>query len=806
MSLPPELQVLCRRLASTDAADLPPLCPSLVGHIQRCEDVLSLPVDQKPKDGAPGHSVLVHKLKTQITTLLKNGRSQPGRFAAAILIKAVVEVGGYECLRTAEPWVRGLLTIVQVSSRFQLMFPFSTFLMIFQKNDSFPAKEIAIITLTRIYVLLQEFQALVREVASPTLPAFVTACLQIVKSEASNKNDAPPLRLIQAVANALCILTPLYPTTLRPFSTQVKTAFKVYIAPTAADKIAVPQSLRAVSRRVLVLQHYTTAKNGSADEWAKTLSGFVKTSHGTADQVFRAVQESWESSSGYTRQNVSHEGAPSGGDDSVEGLPLWHGLSSGAERLVGLLETLGEFFKSPTKTSVTTPVGAILDLTVRITLIVPHSKGASSRDDTQLNASIGREEKEDLWSALPNIHVAVLDLLAALTQRLQTSAVPVAADILHQAVRVFDAHHSIPLVREHAYTLIHSLLLLHGPSLSKLSVNSLDKTIQSTCRDLLAASGHAPPPPKSSQNPSLKTNATKPSSTGGKPSSNADAYLTTQSKAAFVSSTALPRSHLAAAEALLPAFLTHLPQTHLKQALRTLIDRTAVLSHHKEAMVASVLNKYRTRAGKTLVSVYPFLARDFPRSMEVEVLRSNLQSAGAPAMPAVEEGNDEEVLNRMQRKGSEEEDDDEEEEGDGEGAENGNGDGDGEDEEMADDGSKPMAKAGFDFASGSGNGNEVEVEETIRTLTFSSGAMPAPEVLSRTTETVMLSSKLKRKDEDRDEPPAKRVDTGKAPDIIGGKMEVDDAGGENDDGSDSDSDGSVQLNAVLEDDEDEEDD
>lgn len=799
MSLPPELQVLCRRLASTDAADLPPLCPSLVGHIQRCEDVLSLPVDQKPKDGAPGHSVLVHKLKTQITTLLKNGRSQPGRFAAAILIKAVVEVGGYECLRTSEPWVRGLLTIVQVSLKNWPMFPCSTRLMIFPKNDSFPAKEIAIITLTRIYVLLQEFQALVREVASPTLPAFVTACLQIMKSEASNKNDAPPSRLIEAVANALCILTPLYPTTLRPFSTQVKTAFKVYIAPTTADKTAVPQSLRAVSRRLLVLQHYTTAKNGNADEWAKTLSGFVKTSHGTADQVFRAVQESWESSSGYTRQIVSHEGVPSGGDDSAEGLPLWHGLPSGAERLVGLLETLSEFFKSPTKTSVTTPVGAILDLTARITLIVPPPKGASSRDDTQLNAAIGREEKEDLWSALPNIHVAVLDLLAALTQRLQTSAVPVAADILHQAVRIFDAHHGIPLVREHAYTLIRSLLLLHGPSLSKLSVNSLDKTIQSTCRDLLAASGHAPPP-KSSQNPSIKNTTTKSSSTAGKPSSNADAYLTTQSKAAFVSSTALPRSHLAAAEALLPAFLAHLPQTHLKQALRTLIDRTAVLSHHKEAMVASVLNKYRTRAGKTLVSVYPFLARDFPRSVEVEVLRSNLQSAGAAtAVPDVGEGNDEEVLERMQRKGSEEDGDDEEEEVDGEELENGHGDG--EDEEMADDGSKHVAKAGFDFASNNSSGSEEEVQEVVRTLSFSSGAMPVPEVLSRTTETVMLSSKLKRKEETRNEPPAKRVDTGKAPEIIESKMDVDEAG--DDDGSDSDSDGSVQLNAVLEDDDEE---
>lgn len=723
-------------------------------------------MDQKPKDSATGHSVLVHKLKTQITTLLNNGRSQPGRFAAAILIKAVVEVGGYECLRTSEPWVRGLLTIVQ-------------------QNDSYPAKEIAIITLTRIYVLLQDFQALVREIASPTLPAFITACLQLVKGEASNKNDAPPLRLIEAITNALCTLTPLYSTTLRPFSAQVKAAFKVYIAPTASDKRSVPQSLRAVSRRLLILQHYTTPKNGNADEWAKTLAGFVKTSHGTADQVFRAVQEAWESSSGYMRQNVSHEGEPSGGDDSAEGLPLWHGVSDGAERLIGLLDTLSDFFRSPTKTSVTTPIGAILDLTARISLILPPQNGPNKRDDTQLNAAIGREEKDELWSALPDIHIAVLDLLAALTQRLQTSTIPVAADMLHQAVRIFDAHHEIPLIREHGYTLIHALLLIHGPSLSKLSVNALDKTIQSTCRDLLAASGHGPPP-KSSQKPSTKD--TKASS-AGKPSSNADAYLTTQSKAAFISSTMLPRTHLAAAEALFPLFLSHLPQTNLKQALRTLIDRTAVLAHHKEAMVASVLNPYRTRAGKTLVSVYPFLARDFPRSIEVEVLRSNLHNAGA-VVADVGEGNDEEVLERMQRKGSDEEDDEDMVE---EKLVNGQN----EDLDMV-DGSDPAAPAGFNFASV----EEPVEQEIVRTVTFSSGAMPVPEVISRQTETVMLSSTLKRKDEALDEPPAKRIDTGKAPETIGNKINVDGDAGEE---SDSDSDGSVQLNAVLEDDDDDED-
>lgn len=57
--------------------------------------------------------MLVHKLKTSITTHL-NGRSREGRFAAIGLIKAAVDVGGWETLRGSEAWVRGLLSIVQV--------------------------------------------------------------------------------------------------------------------------------------------------------------------------------------------------------------------------------------------------------------------------------------------------------------------------------------------------------------------------------------------------------------------------------------------------------------------------------------------------------------------------------------------------------------------------------------------------------------------------------------------------------------------------------------------------------------------
>jgi hypothetical protein len=113
MSVPPDLRVLCRRLASTSPEDLPGICPSLVNNIIRCRGVLSSAQDQKSKDGKSETSVLIHKLKTNITSLL-NGKTPAGRFAATVLIKTVIDVGGWECLRQSEPWVRGLISILRV--------------------------------------------------------------------------------------------------------------------------------------------------------------------------------------------------------------------------------------------------------------------------------------------------------------------------------------------------------------------------------------------------------------------------------------------------------------------------------------------------------------------------------------------------------------------------------------------------------------------------------------------------------------------------------------------------------------------
>jgi hypothetical protein len=78
-----------------------------------CQVPLSNPAGNAAKADAPASSVLVHKLKTQLSTLL-NGKSPEGRFTAVVLIKTVIEVGGWEILHGAESWVRGLLALLGV--------------------------------------------------------------------------------------------------------------------------------------------------------------------------------------------------------------------------------------------------------------------------------------------------------------------------------------------------------------------------------------------------------------------------------------------------------------------------------------------------------------------------------------------------------------------------------------------------------------------------------------------------------------------------------------------------------------------
>ncbi|KAK3333115.1 rRNA processing/ribosome biogenesis-domain-containing protein [Cercophora scortea] len=600
MSAPPELRVLCRRLAATPVDDLPRLCSVLVDHVLRCGAPLSSAAEAKGKDKLSETPVLVHRLKTHINTLLA-GKNPSGRFAAISLIKAVIDVGGWECLRASAPWIRGLISVLQ-------------------KPDPFASKELAIVTLTRIYSLLQGYQTLIREMATPTLPDHVKACIQLIKAPASGKPLKTPVSLIDTVICSLAKIVSLYPTTMRPFAAEIRSVLKAYVAPTSADSAIVPRGLRESSRRLYILLHYTAPKNGSGTDWARSVGGSITHCHATADQVFRAVVESWQSTTGHRAQTVRLEADPAGGGDAADEFPPWTGLEAGADRLVGLLELLSEYLKAPTKTAVAIPVGELLDLTSRITLVTLPTSGA---DSVELNPAIGRDEKAELWSVLPEIHTAALRLHTSIIRRLQNNALPLSTDLLDQMVRVFNSSRHIPSVRETTYVLANEILLLSGPTLLKLTVNSLTSVIQSCCKDILRAAGHADD--NNNNNNSNPSSATSIKQKTTPVNGNADAFLT--APGASAASTSVRASHKAAADALLPLFLSHLPQRHLSPDARGLADRTAILSNNKAAMLASCLYPYRDSRGRFYPSILPFLVRQFPHDQGVEVLRTNLRTA-----------------------------------------------------------------------------------------------------------------------------------------------------------------------------------
>ncbi|CAK7230163.1 hypothetical protein SCUCBS95973_007479 [Sporothrix curviconia] len=774
MSLPPDLRVLSRKLAATSPVDLPTLYPVLVGHILRCGESLSASSEQQGKGSASEASVQVHKLKTQINALLL-GKTPQGRFAGTVLAKAVVDVGGWESLRTAEPWVRGLLSLLQ-------------------KPDPVASKELAVVALTRIYTQLQAYPTLVREIATPTVPTFATACLQLIKPASPGQPPKVPMGVVETVARALSALVPLYPTTLRPFANQIRTAIRAYVAPTASDALVVPPSLRRSARQLLILLHYTAAKNGNSEEWAKLVNGLVRDAHATADQVFRAIRESRDPGAGFAPPApVSSEGEPAGGGDGVDELPAWIGLASGAQRLNGILETLAQVFRSPTKLPVAVPLGILSGLVSRISVVFAPLSSAQEREFTSLiNPSIGRDERDELWSVLPGLHAACLGLLTSMVKRLGANTVPVASEMLEDAVRMFAANRHIPRVRSVTYVFVKNILPLIGPSLTRIAVDSLVNVLRSCCQDILEAHGFLQQEKKEDGKPAqsgAKGGAGGSASARGKMGvANADLFLKAggaNSNGAASSNGAgagaarsktarLGAAHLRAAENLLVAILSYVPQEHVKKADRTLLDRTAILSANKGAMVSSVLQPYVDQSGRYFANTIPFLARAYPHDVSMEILRSNLRTAPhyfGNIFAATAPGED---------------DEDDEEEADA----NASGDaGEDEDEPMLDGPETAAAETtGAEAASRTSGFSLPSVfAERSKPAASKSDAINGPEAAATAAAFEPLT--LKRKSDEKEDAPSattKRQDTGKA-------AAGDDAGEDSGD----DSDGSVQLEMVF---------
>ena len=372
-------------------------------------------------------------------------------------------------------------------------------------------------------------------------------------------------------------------------------------------------------QRLFVLLHYCAPKNTASEEWRKSLRTVIDTVHRTADQVFRAIFEDWESSSDRPSTNVANskpfQAILSDDGNNPMALPSWTGVYAGVERLTGLLDAVQVFIAMPTSSSVILPVGIIVDMISRMLSILPPSKaGANGHDNwPRINPEIGRDEREGLFAGLPRIHVSALEIFLLMISRLGKAFAPLCYGVFDQLLWVFQAERVDDDIRNSSYRVVKQMLCLFGPSLPRSMSTQLSTLIKSCCNDLL-------PSPKIQEStiPASASTTQKATSNGGS-SNNADSYLKSSSKDVAVPRTATDVQ--AAAAALLPLTLSKIPHGHLSDSLRSQIDRTAILTQNREAMLASIMNPAAKRKGaKASNSIMPFLARSFSDTLEVEAL------------------------------------------------------------------------------------------------------------------------------------------------------------------------------------------
>ncbi|KAI4618813.1 hypothetical protein J4E80_005417 [Alternaria sp. BMP 0032] len=630
------LRALSFRISSTPTSQLPQHVPAIAAALANCRALLSSAQASGTKATSSEASVAIHKYRTLLTTLLQD-RTPQGRWCAIVLIKATIEVGGWETLQKSLPWVRGLLGFLN-------------------KPDSPSSKKLCIITLTRIFLLTREYPTLIREITTPSLSPFVQVCLQIANAKAT------PTSLLQIILESFNELLPRHPTIFRSYLKQLYPLLGRLIAPTPSDRLSQEQrtgtghgacsDIAAAARQLYVQLPCCAPKGASSEEWTKAVKNITNVTHQTTDRVFRAVIEDWHStareaplSNGHTLDDEVQDLEP--GSD----LSAWSGIFAGGERLTGLLYVIKEYIESPTANTVYVNVGMIVDLLSRmLSLTIPVSASKNFQNTVRLNAQVSKDERESLWLLLPDVHVAAIEVLLALAHRSQSSTLALDPAIIDQLVWVFSAEKETAQIRTACYTAIAALLKRSGVALHKTTIDSLVPLIRACCDDLLPPEITAP---TNQQTPGqAKANGNSQPQT----TANADSFLGA-AKNAGGPNAGFPGLQQAAHD-LLPVLLSSIPAQYLSDSMRARLDRTAILTQHKDAMVASVLNPPPSKKfGKPAASILPLMARSFSAEMDVEgMLR--------PRMPVIrlggkdlelDDGNDEDEEMEVEEEEVEEE-------------------------------------------------------------------------------------------------------------------------------------------------------
>lgn len=386
----------------------------------------------------------------------------------------------------------------------------------------------ALRSLTRLFTNLTSNRPnLTRELVTPHLPAVFQALLALL-----NSSD-----LLEIALESLCSLVAAHPVTFRPFVNKTRVALLRILSSGHSEETT------RTARELWVSLHLCASNKGKqhshgnapANEWRDTLVAVIEDAHATLDILFTPITEE------YHFKPVNMTGAKLALEEDIDNF----------ERLQLLLKMTGSFFTTPTTAQPQVPLPLVTDLAARILAVT----GSATT-----NPAIERSHRELLMARLPELHATALDLLTTISSRLGSLVLPFAAGLAEQASFVF-SETPCASVRVAVYILLNSLLTLSGPSLTKPTLDSLLPVLNGLCDDLLPL---AP----------ILANKT----------ATADSLMSAMVHTAFA-----PPALVPAASALLVAALSKLPPHHLRTELRAKLERTAIITGNKPALLAAVL-------------------------------------------------------------------------------------------------------------------------------------------------------------------------------------------------------------------------
>jgi hypothetical protein len=307
-------------------------------------------------------------------------------------------------------------------------------------------------------------------------------------------------------------------------------------------------------------------------------------------------------------------------------MSAWKGIYEGSDRVIALLGLVQAHIDNATALSTPVRIGLLTDLTTRLlSVTVP---AAGRQEFVKPNHQVSRDERDALYSLLPRIHVATFKLLSSILRRFGAALLSVLPSLTEQLAWVFKAERADERFRTTAYATLGQSLTYVGHTFGKDEVTDLAPLVSACCFDMLPEDDQTRLPAVSS---GVKPSAAQAASQATKPATVNTPQISALQKAA---------------SALLPLILSNLDPKAVPRKLRASIDRTAILTKHKQALVASVLNPPVNPSGTAAqASLLPFLARLFPGDAEVEAIVR-------PRMPVTWTGS---------RSGVEEEDEDDEE-------------------------------------------------------------------------------------------------------------------------------------------------